>query len=255
MIYGQYFIKTSVDKVKGRFRSHLRNKLFVFIDEGKEKINNYDSTTLANELKQLVANDMSTFEGKNQNIDANEPHHAMYTLASNNDTPFKLDDNGATDRRTNIFKTGDTPILDVVGMSYTNFEHELNNELDNFLKYLRTIPLDEKKVSEIIDNDQRKRMIEDSRDPVTRFVNALLSKEIDDLISLDYDTYTELTTLFKAPDAMYIEARDMGTMFGKYSGSVKKVLSRHPLVKVWRPTKFGLGGKITCYDFSMAWSK
>jgi len=249
-IYGNYFLKTSVDKVKGNFRNQFKNKLWVFIDEGKEVISRYESATLANELKALVANSSATFEGKNQNIDGAEPHHAFYTLATNTAVPFKLDEGG--DRRTNIFKTKSENLLDVLGCTFTELDENLDDELEQFLEYLRTIKLEEDKLGKIIHNAHRQRMVDESKDPVVIYVEGVLKRDPQHIDVIDSDTFEELETLFKMKKP-YIESSKLTEMFGKYSGRVKKELSNTNGVKVWKPKLFGLNGTKTVYDFSKVW--
>ena len=249
-IYGNYFLKTSVDKVKGNFRNQFKNKLWVFIDEGKEVSSRYESSTLANELKALVANSSATFEGKNQNIEGAEPHHAFYTLATNTAVPFKLDEGG--DRRTNIVKTKSENLLDLLGCTFVELDENLDSELEQFLEYLRTIKLDENKLGTIINNVHRQRMIDESKDPVTIYVEGVLARDPKAIDIIDSDTFEELERLFRMKKP-YIESSALTTMFGKYSGKVKKELSNARGVKVWKPKTFGLDGKRTVYDFSKVW--
>ena len=172
----------------------------------------------------------------------------MYTLAANNDTPFKLDDAGATDRRTNIFKTSDEPILEVVDMTFDRFAQEIDSELEDFIKYLRTITLEPKRVGEIIENAARKRLIEESKDHFTIYVGGVLNRDFSEIDFFDSSTARELEKELSAK--AHITARSLTDLFGKLSGKVRKALAATYGVSTHKTKKYGYDGKTVVYDFT-----
>jgi len=183
LIYGDYHTTVSVQDITKQFRPLLKHKLSIFIDEGEEHTNSYNSPKLAKGLKELVGNSKVALEMKNVNNTQADIHCAKYTLATNAAVPFKFE-NG--DRRTNVFRTKHNNITTLDWFTtHEDLMKHLSKELHSFLDYLKSIEVSASRSRQLIDNPERKAILEASVDKADVIAKAIVGLNADALHDID----------------------------------------------------------------------
>lgn len=226
-IYGSMHVSINLDTMVGKFRALLKNKLLVFIDE----VNERGSRVLHNVIKQTVGNPQLKLEGKGVDEQL-YPHHALYVMASNRDTPFKLDE--GFDRRLNITKTKDDNIRNLdwfpSHLSVVQIDEMIRKETRLFVEYLASIKLDHYKWNNIIENKQRTTMVGESVYVVDQYVTAILDKNVEDLYDLDYDFAEWFHKMFVLSKKASCSAKEFREALGEVGRKVVKRLKEEGIL-------------------------
>jgi len=225
-IYGDTYLKITADTLTGKFRHTLKNKLLVFIDEVSEKGHKpTDRGSIHNVIKQIVANKEITIEAKGRD-EQTYPNHALYVMASNREQPFKLEE--GFDRRINITQTNPENIRNLYWfpkhLSTQGVDELIKNEVQDFVAYLASIPLDHTKWSRTIENKQRASLIEASVSDIIKFVEAIKDKNVEALIELDWDFGHFFEEEIVIQNKSYITIKDLKTQLGDKAARIIKAL-------------------------------
>jgi len=222
LIYKEYHATVSAADMTKQFRSVLKNKLSVFVDEGDEKVGKFAPPKLTKTFKELVGNSKAMIESKNANTLHPDNHNCKYTLATNSEVPFKFE-NG--DRRTNVFKTKDTNITTLAW--FTNHDDlmaRLTDELYTFMNYLKSIEVSAKRSRTLINNRPRQVILEASVNRVDAYVEAILTKDVEALIELDHDFGEWYERLFITDGKSSCPVKDLKAQLGDMYSPVAKAL-------------------------------
>ena len=225
-IYDDMYLKITADTLTGRFRNSLKNKLLVFIDEVSEKSHKpTERGSIHNVIKQIVANKDIAIESKGKD-ETTYPNHALYVMASNKEQPFKLEE--GFDRRINITQTSHENIRVLPWfpqhLSTIEIDDLILSEVPAFVAYLASIKLDHTKWSVTIDNEQRKSLISSSVGLIDQYVEAILSKDIEALVELDYDFGHFFEEEIVEDGKSYITISDLKTQLGDLAPRLIKAL-------------------------------
>lgn len=225
-IYDDMYLKITADTLTGRFRNALKNKLLVFIDEVSEK--NHKPTergSIHNVIKQIVANKDIAIESKGKD-ETTYPNHALYVMASNKEQPFKLEE--GFDRRINITQTSPENIrtLDWFPrhLSTQEIDELIINEVPDFVAYLASIKLNHTKWSMTIDNEQRASLISSSISLIDQYVTAIIDKDVEALVELDYDFGHFFEEQIIKANKSYITVSDLKLQVGDIAPRLIKAL-------------------------------
>lgn len=153
----------------------VESKLFYNLDEISHNV--AGNKNIKNFLKALVTNDTITAEKKHKNMDKETKLYGQVLITSNEPYIIEVE---TSDRRYSIFSTGDSlNKCDSLGYeSNTNLVAEIQKELIDFCKYLKSYKVDIVKANTALDTAEKKALVNSTNDKFKLFVNAIKNKDI-----------------------------------------------------------------------------
>jgi|GEM_PF-1550852 len=153
----------------------FENKLFYNLDEISQGYK--DNKRLKNMLKGLVTNDVISLERKYSNIEKPILLKGAVLITSNEPKFLEIEPG---DRRYNIFSSNKKLIeVDFLVGSYDKLIAAIQEELEDFAKYLYHYPVDAKQANVVMETPEREALIEATTDKFTLFANAIKNKNLD----------------------------------------------------------------------------
>jgi hypothetical protein len=178
LIYGDYYSKVSTKTFTSNFNGELKNKLFVYLDESDGKFND----TLLENLKRIIGNSTYELRVKNKGT-TNTPNNMLIAISSNKDVPVTLDSN--RDRRFNVSVTRPIPLIDYEWFrevkKTVSVKRQLENEIKGFIEYLAGLKTTDIQYAEIIENEARSQLKENSMTTIEVVVEYLLAQDFAEL--------------------------------------------------------------------------
>lgn len=177
--------------------SFIEDTLFINFDEINHKTIGKKSFTSF--LKGFITNnDEITAEQKNKNLEGATKIFAQTILFSNDEFPIEIEQN---DRRFTVFTTGGSLISnDFLGYgSYKNLQSAINDEIPDFVRFLKQMNVDARMVNTIFDTPEQNIMINASLDNLPAFIQAILALNIvffNDIYYENMQLYTEIQNDF-----------------------------------------------------------
>jgi len=233
-------ITISNEQLKGRFNEELESKIFVIGNEIKGDFR--DGNTSYEKLKMYITDEEILIEGKNLKTRKIKNFFNMM-IFSNHDTPLQISPH---DRRYSVITTNDIKIDELVD-DMDIFINNLKKERDNFLKDLIKLKYSKYKASQVLENDD-KRLIMEASTPKIELLANWLKKGNQDRIIEGLDEFKEIATnkeiaeifnielefienkkenLFKTLQNEVLEAFEIGIMANKILFSLYKIFVNH----------------------------
>ena len=262
-IFGSaHCITISNEQLKGRFNEELESKIFVIGNEIKGDFR--DGNTSYEKLKMYITDDEILIEGKNLKTRKIKNFFNMM-IFSNHDTPLQISPH---DRRYSVITTNDIKIDELVD-DMDIFINNLKKERDNFLKDVIKLKYSKYKASQVLENDDKRLIMEASTPKIELLANWLKkgdmdsiikeiedieeanNKEIANIFNIDLETVNDKKeNLFKTLQSEIFEAFEVGyianrTLFTLYKISVNNTDSTK---KMGRNLNTTLGDSILFYS-------
>ena len=167
------------DRLTSRFNGDFSNKWFICIDELFQAGSQAENLKRKEKLKHLVTEPYLTVESKG--VDHIElKNQANFLLFTNSDHSIYLDKG---DRRTNYIRLSADECGPLTEKSWWTsnqaFEDAVENELEAFVDYLYSFPVDEGIANTALLNEAKKALIELSTENVDKFITALKDGDVD----------------------------------------------------------------------------
>lgn len=172
-ILGEHAVSIMMDDFDSDFNSWVETALIVFVDESQINDNPKNAKKRNNKIKHLITEPTGQLNRKN--IAACE--HTNYTnfiFASNEFDSIKINDQ---DRRFKVAPRQEQSI----GYSHTDI-HELTQQLQDIANYLIGVEINEMAVKQVLMNDARAALIENSRSSVDEFIDIIKTGDLDSLL-------------------------------------------------------------------------
>ncbi len=222
-----YALKITPQALNSSFNGSMRRKLFMHCNEVVENHSKFNTQSLVNKLKNIVAEEdiVVISKGKDEEV---VPNYMFVVMSSNELTPFKID--SADNRRFNFFPTSDKKLVDVypemANWGSRDLHEKIIEEMPAFLQYLASIPLEASKYRQVIHTELYENIKEASTPQCEKLANAIINKDIS---VLEEEASPELFDKFKASvlnsNLMYIPVRDLKELAGPIYNSLKRSLA------------------------------
>ena len=190
-------ITISNEQLKGRFNEELENKIFVIGNEIKGDFR--DGNTSYEKLKMYITDPQILIEGKNLKTRKIQNFFNLI-IFSNHDTPLQISPH---DRRYSVITTNDIKIDELVD-DMDIFINDLKKERDNFLKDLIKFKYSKYKAHQVLENDD-KRLIMEASTPKIELLANWLKKGNQDRIIEGLEEFEEISTNKEIAEIFNIE--------------------------------------------------
>lgn len=221
----EYAIKVTPQVLNSQFNGSMKNKLYMHCNEVVENHSQFNSQTLVNKLKNIVAEERIVIisKGRDEIVLKN---HMFVVMSSNEKIPFKID--SGDNRRFNFFPTSDKKLKDVYPRILDadfNMDKVIEEEMPQFLTYLASLPLSRTEYSRVIETELYNQIKEISTPTSERLAEAIIAKDEE---VLEEDMNPELLQKYKTMvlenNLAYIKVSDLKQLAGTYYNSLKKAL-------------------------------
>lgn len=218
-----YTMKLNPQALNSNFNGGLKNKLFVHFNEVVENSSKYNTQTLVNKLKNIIAEDTITIisKGQDERVYAN---HMFVCMSSNEAVPFKID--AHDNRRFNFFPTNNKKFAEVYpkikSMHTKDISEVIKNEMPSFLHYLASLELSPLRYQEVIKTELYKNIKECSTPLGDRLAEAIQERNLDVLEEeADPKLFEKFKTMVVQNNLSYIKVSDLRQILGTHYNSFK----------------------------------
>lgn len=162
---------TIVDKALEKHNGWMRNKMFLWIDEGE--IRTERASELMGKLKNMITEPHIAMREMRTDAE-NFPNNLNIIVATNSKTPIVLKPD---DRRWNVAPTQNTPLA--THMDVEELSNRVVEVLPSFVAYLAALKIDQKNPPRALDNEAKRELIQSSINSNEEFFYALAEGNLD----------------------------------------------------------------------------
>lgn len=227
-LFGEEYCTTINDaSLNTKFKGGIiKNKLFFNFDESSDS----KKSSTKNFLKAIVTNKFVSAEEKNKTMESEIELFAQSLITSNDPNPIEIEE---SDRRYTVMTTADNLTYSkFLGYrSYDNLAYEIQNELEDFAKYLKAYPVDKDLANKALFTPEKDAIISSCTDMFKDFINAIVNvdaKYFDEVYDEDIFLYDEL---FKDFDRNRIKKQNIHKTFLILAKGERNKVSAKKLLK------------------------
>jgi hypothetical protein len=173
-LYGNHAAYKTLENIEERFNDYVENTLFMVVDEFKVT-DSPSSTRMMNKLKHMVTETFSTVRGMHK-AQKQVPLYMNMIFNSNEIDVVRI---SATDRRFNIGKRQEIPILAVHPTIIDDLKNNRDKELLKLVEFINAFESDAVQAYQPLDNEAKYMMRDASMSWIDHFVNAIKTSDLD----------------------------------------------------------------------------
>ena len=173
-LYGDHASYKTLENIEEKFNDYVENTLFMVVDEFKVT-DSPSSTRMMNKLKHMVTETFSTIRGMHK-AQRQVPLFMNMVFNSNEIDVVRI---SATDRRFNIGKRQEIPILAVHPTIIEDLKANRDKELLKLVEFINAFETDPVQAYQPLDNEAKHMMRDASMSWIDHFVNAIKTSDLD----------------------------------------------------------------------------
>lgn len=189
----KYCITINDESLSTKFKAGIiRDMLFCNFDE----ITSNTSKKNESFIKAIITNSSISLEEKNVTMTEETELYGQSLFSSNHIKALKLPKD---DRRFTVYITGENlENVNYLGYrSYENLKVAIDNDMEEFARYLKNYPVDIRMANSIHDTPERRAIINASGNHLEAFHKAIITRDIayfDELKDTDYSLYVRISS-------------------------------------------------------------
>jgi len=173
-LYGKHAAYKTLENVEEKFNDFIEDALFMVVDEFKVT-DSISSTRMMNKLKHMVTETFSTVRGMHKA----QKQVRLYANMCFNSNEIDVIRISQTDRRFNIGKRQEVPILATYPTMMEDLKQYRDQELFHLVEFINAFEADPIQAYQPLDNDAKKLMRDASMTWIDHFITAIKTANLD----------------------------------------------------------------------------
>jgi hypothetical protein len=173
-LYGLHAAYKTLDNVEDKFNDFAENALFMVVDEFKIT-DSVSSTKMMNKLKHMVTETFGTIRGMHQA----QRQVRLYANMCFNSNEIEVLRISQSDRRFNIGKRQEVPILATYPKIMEDIKKHRDKELINLVEFINAYEADPIQAYQPLDNEAKRLMRDASMTWIDHFITATITGNLD----------------------------------------------------------------------------